>query len=607
MNLTSCGEKFSSIPDWQDYGEWSNNTGIPGPQRVISLDGCKRLCGLGADTYDWMSIANTITTWVFPIIGILLQAPFESNNTKGTLFALLRWLGSPISSLSYIFWNIKVSGRAALIVDMATKYKEHPGSESDFSEIRDSFYILTVMNQYTIKRKMRTPPYGPDVAEKLLRTALFDDILVVNGEKLSKIRKRTANHLRQSRKQGVVAVFISMGWFLFSLAISIQAVFSDIGPVEQADNLGLGLMLSWIPVLILSGIVDRNPANSSSVENSLNELVGTCATKMDWVNALNEVAFQGDFFVGFGGQGRRRWHYGVANAILAGLEDEFIKQYGRNWLSLDNARDRLAKPGKSPGIYFFDLRELWHVASSGLVIVGTMFGAFILSYFTPPIGIGCRSGGYTIFCCLATLSFVVEMVVWWWTSKHTNDEFREQEKWARWFFIPMEIIALSWLLYIVIAQSAGLYNSCWCLSWEGSFDFTTAKSWTGPSVQGHWITALCLTLVIMLVSFVFIIIEWCTQSHMATHSYVKAMQGLARTRTFKRLTSPISELMDFAITKFKLLFGRRRRSLVWRKGPEQHSEIKVLDALALKRPDEAVENIRENNFKESEKSNETPI
>ena len=233
MNLTSCGTKFSSIPDWQLYGFWSNDTGLFGPQKVISLDGCKRLCGLGADTYDWMSIANTITTWVFPIIGILLQAPFESNNTRGTLLALLRWLGSPLSSLSYIFWNIKVSGRAALIVDMATRYQEFPGPKSDFSAIRDSFYILTVMNQYTINKRMRTHPYGPDIAKKLLRTALFDELLVVNGEKLSKIRKRTADHLRQSRKQGVVAVFISMGWFLFSLAISIQAGETKLLDVSQ--------------------------------------------------------------------------------------------------------------------------------------------------------------------------------------------------------------------------------------------------------------------------------------------------------------------------------------------------------------------------------------
>ena len=223
MNLTSCSERFNDLPNWWEYGELRNDTGLPGVQRVITRNGCQALCGLGADTYNWMAIANSIATWVFPIIGILLQAPFGSNHARETLFSLLRWLGSPISALSYIFWNIKVSGRAALIVDMAVQFSDYPGNDSPFAGIRDSFYILTVMNQYTINQKMRTPTDGPDVAEKLLRAALFDEELVVDGEKLPKLRRRTAKHLRQSRKQGVVAVFISMGWFLFSLAISIQA------------------------------------------------------------------------------------------------------------------------------------------------------------------------------------------------------------------------------------------------------------------------------------------------------------------------------------------------------------------------------------------------
>jgi hypothetical protein len=215
MNLVTCAWKFDNSTNQSLYGYNSTDTGLPGERPVITYHGCKELCGGGADIYSWMDIANSITTWVFPIIGILLQAPFESNNTTGMVFALLRWLGSPISSLSYIFWNIKVSGRAALMVDMATRYKEYPLKNSDFPGIRDSFYILTVMNQYTINPKMRK---ATKAAEKLLRFALFSESL-----ELVKLREKTASSLRKSRKRGVVAVFISMGWFLFSLAISIQA------------------------------------------------------------------------------------------------------------------------------------------------------------------------------------------------------------------------------------------------------------------------------------------------------------------------------------------------------------------------------------------------
>jgi hypothetical protein len=167
-----------------------------------------------------MSIANSIATWVFPIIGILLQAPFESNNTKGTLFSLLRWLGSPISSLSYIFWNIKVSGRAALIVDMATPYNESPSKHSDFSGIRDSFYILTVMNQYTINPKMRTPAHGHDVAEKLIRTAPFDEMLEVEGGKAtrpSEENSEPSTRVPEARSCGCIYLHVVVSLFTRNL------------------------------------------------------------------------------------------------------------------------------------------------------------------------------------------------------------------------------------------------------------------------------------------------------------------------------------------------------------------------------------------------------
>jgi hypothetical protein len=48
------------------------------------------------------------------MIGMLLQAPFESNEFWQTMKAIFRWVGSPIASLSWILWNIEVSGKCAL-------------------------------------------------------------------------------------------------------------------------------------------------------------------------------------------------------------------------------------------------------------------------------------------------------------------------------------------------------------------------------------------------------------------------------------------------------------------------------------------------------------
>ena len=49
--------------------------------------------------------------------------------------------------MSYVLWNIKVKGKCALMVDMATKYDEYPPENSDFSKMRDSMFILCIMNQ----------------------------------------------------------------------------------------------------------------------------------------------------------------------------------------------------------------------------------------------------------------------------------------------------------------------------------------------------------------------------------------------------------------------------------------------------------------------------
>ena len=86
---------------------------------------------------------------VFPVIGLLLQAPYEGNKNWSTMLALARWLGNPIAGMSYVFWNIRVTGRCAMILDMATPYNVVPGPDSQFAQIRDSLYLLAVMNQCT--------------------------------------------------------------------------------------------------------------------------------------------------------------------------------------------------------------------------------------------------------------------------------------------------------------------------------------------------------------------------------------------------------------------------------------------------------------------------
>lgn len=59
----------------------------------ITNAGCKSLCGTGNQYYSWKESSTTITTWVLPVLGLLVQLPFESNAFWDTIWVLARWGG----------------------------------------------------------------------------------------------------------------------------------------------------------------------------------------------------------------------------------------------------------------------------------------------------------------------------------------------------------------------------------------------------------------------------------------------------------------------------------------------------------------------------------
>jgi hypothetical protein len=116
-NFTQCGQTYMSSPYLISRYNYSGRVlEIPAnPLTQITYEGCIAVCGAGNEYYPWAETSATITTWVLPILGILLQAPFESNAFWRTVKAINRWIGSPISSLACILWDIEISGKCALI------------------------------------------------------------------------------------------------------------------------------------------------------------------------------------------------------------------------------------------------------------------------------------------------------------------------------------------------------------------------------------------------------------------------------------------------------------------------------------------------------------
>ncbi|KAI4164139.1 MAG: hypothetical protein LQ342_002103 [Letrouitia transgressa] len=406
-DFEACGNLFkqganSTYAQYQYHGPVSGLYAHNARPLLITVEGCKEICGTGTQYYPWKKSSATITTWVLPVLGLLLQLPFESNAFWPTLWALARWCGSPIATLSYVFWNIKVTSKSAMMIDMSVPHNVVPDQQSDFSQMRDSLYILSVMNQYCFKRGVSS-----DAGEKWLRVALFSNSLPLKPVRLDArtiVERRTdlARYLREERKKGVVPVFFSLGWFLFSLALSIQAAFGQLGDNQTAHTLAFGLLLAWTPVLVIATIVDRHPTGTIRVRRKLNKFLGDVRRslldsefKADYIRSLGVTEadlswttkldilefFEGDdFFTRFAGQGRRRWHHGVAHSILADSESDFIAQCGRGWLEYPGARTSMELGSqKIVGLRYFDFRMVWQIASATAIVFGTAGGAFILS------------------------------------------------------------------------------------------------------------------------------------------------------------------------------------------------------------------------------------
>ena len=306
------------------------------------------------------------------------------------------------------------------------------------------------MTQLTL---IDTPKHDlpPIEGESLLRIVLFSNSLQLAGstdkrDSLLVRRCELARRLREERKKGVIPVLISFLWFVFALGLSIELAFNDIGGNATAHDLAIGLLVGWLPVLIVGCAVDRNLVSADSVRERLNGLINDVraalqgshgpedfsmkrnATGVDFAGRSfleKEGSSKFEFFEGFGGQGRTHFHYGVAHPVLSGIETKFIANYGRDWLRNGHAaRHAMVMGSRNPnGLKMFDARMIWQISSSFVIVAGTVFGAFILSWFTPTVGLGCRTGGYLIYIVIAMALMVIELLTWGLTHETTHTDF----------------------------------------------------------------------------------------------------------------------------------------------------------------------------------------
>jgi len=499
---------------------------------ALTSRGCVEACGTSPDLWDAFTIFQILTTWVLPSVSLLAQLPWESLSVhkRKNFEAFLNWVGSPAASLTTTIFNIH----------MIAKCKDISKSKP---ELTDTLYILSCINQYEYPGRRQSRPArleGLDVGRR--NAALLQGIyrkFMLEAEARTRVLERDeidllvrldgltatlAFHLRILRRRAVWPLAFNIIWFGVALVISIVTAFADLGDNSTAHSLALGLLLSWIPSLVVMAIVDRNPASSTRcqelierwlynidkvVERQLREQnvrtapqpPTTPSSLQPWnpmADMWNPAANKRPFGIGvFVGQGRYLRYCGVANTVLKRYSDsngmpQNIQLNG----SIENSLT--TRPG-----------SWWIIWGFGQAIVATSFGmAFMVSFNTPTIGLGCRSLLYMIWYLLT------------WVSWMTLGIKQEPPRWLQKVMILPNLAATILLALIMIFQVLGLLNNCLCKSstfglagYGGYMDFEGALFYRSAyGIQKYWGTATAIGIAVSFATIGWAMRRWSKSS-----------------------------------------------------------------------------------------------
>jgi hypothetical protein len=224
---------------------------------ALTTEGCIQLCGGGLDKaqlVDPIAALNIVTTWIFPL-AIVLGLPFESLHRakfRKTGAALLNWLGSPQTSLTATIFNFRQIREA----HRRSRSRSGDGQQQTWNDV---YYVISCLNQFDLsemdhKKFIETLVYG--LFRPVIKGGAKDKTLLTRD-----LMSGIAHQLRMLRRRGVVPTMASLGTFLVAFIISVFLTFdqSDSATVEP---MVLGLLFSWLPILVAFAIVDRNPVSS---------------------------------------------------------------------------------------------------------------------------------------------------------------------------------------------------------------------------------------------------------------------------------------------------------------------------------------------------------
>lgn len=455
--------------------------------RGLTLSACELNCGTEHARFEWFTFSQEFSSWLLPWLALSSQLPFGATSRLDNAFALLLAMGSP----------------ALAVFSLSLTLLQRRWISQRFSDMSTVF-----PNAYRIKRvvlafeqlNVRLAESGPG-SDGLLESLVA---LPENDEWWAWLSNRV-----DSLPMWTIPAAVSIFWVVLALAFTL--VDSIASPVVDVHNHGhaVGSVWLWlIPVVAgwLQAGFESHPSRIAREVEHINESAFVAPAQLDFQGRDDPVpardlgvyrALRIDtrqrhdaecpapifaYARVFKNSAQAEHIALMCDRVCDRLQAHIPAAFGRRQFTGGPAAAsnrhgtaseviRFCASGResvwAPGIW----RRIAYAAAAAVFMQWTTTGAAIaITYLTPTIGLGCRSGSFLIYGAVATIAWIVMLL----SSILSHAASAEIGRTRAILAFIAESLRLTgkvlaaanavWLVTLCIFQFSGFYSTCSCMS-----------------------------------------------------------------------------------------------------------------------------------------------
>jgi hypothetical protein len=434
--------------------------GINATSPVLTPSGCEALCN---DEPRWYTdIGQRFMTWLLPVV--LLVANVEvSPMDKWRYLELIHFIGDPIDS----FWSLLSKAESwthchhlastALVDELPFQTK---------LEVKELGTLLAVIED------VLGPETNPldcllDLLKQWSNMGLPESVV--------QSLKSAAFDIAESRTNDLLRTGFGVSLYLLQVVAAFVATLG--GGIQGQESppggrIGTAMQLTWlIPAVLLSNTIGGFTTRRASL---------TILGKM--VQQLSPVPDEGEH-----------------TKLIRTLQNPELYFRNQRWMGGTD----IYRPQKAGGFYKAPWRQ-WVLVSlaAAPILVSSLSGSVII-WYSPPIGLNCRS----IMLIIITIVWLLSAFCTWitWTTKLVRGR-------AHWnFVIARDLVVAAPIMLIVFLSSAGLFNTCRCwsaelflkqracipMNWEEEYSIMNKRTY--PAIAGVCVGLQLIFFILMLV------------------------------------------------------------------------------------------------------------